>query len=66
MTINTFKTLRVYKGFTLAELSEVLGINKASLSKKERGLLPFNIREIKVIKEIFKLTPTEIDDIFFK
>lgn len=65
MKTNDFKSLRIQKGYTQEKLSVLLKVSKPSLSKKERGVVPFNLREISMLKQILGLTPKQIDRIFF-
>ncbi|MBU5227804.1 helix-turn-helix domain-containing protein [Clostridium senegalense] len=65
MNTNEFKAARIRKGYTQEKLSKLLGVTKSSLSRKENGLTPFNCIEVSILKEILKLTPEEIDNIFF-
>lgn len=51
---------------TLKTLSAFLGTTYSTLSEKINGKAEFSQHQIKLIKERYDLTPTEIDDIFFK
>ena len=50
------KEYRIIKGYTQKELAEILGIKQNTYSDKERGKTNFTIDEIKIIKELFKVT----------
>ncbi|MBQ9012308.1 MAG: helix-turn-helix transcriptional regulator [Bacilli bacterium] len=50
------KEYRIIKGYTQRELAEILGIKQNTYSDKERGKTNFTIDEIKIIKELFKVT----------
>lgn len=45
-------------------LSELLGLNKATISRKVNGSIPFSVVEISKIKAEFKLSDKEVTDIF--
>ena len=65
MITNELKAARIKKGLTQEKLSNKLGISTPSFSKKERGLIPFSINEVSVLKETLELTPDEVYKIFF-
>lgn len=65
MNLLLLKSKMVEKGITDQELSSLLGINQATLSRKKNGVSDFYRNEIKVIKEVLKLTDKDIDLIFF-
>ena len=44
------------KGYTQREIAELLGIKQNTYSDKERGKTKFTIDEVKLIKELFKVT----------
>ena len=50
------KEYRIIRGYTQRELAEILGIKQNTYSDKERGKTNFTIDEIKIIKELFKVT----------
>lgn len=52
-------------GYTLTNLSKVLGINASTLSRKLRGETDFTRSEIVLIKKCLNLTLTDVDSIFF-
>lgn len=67
MDTRRIKSLMVLNGDTLVTLSEVVGCTKETLSKKinEWEGSEFTQSEIRAIKEYYKLTPDEVDSIFF-
>ena len=54
------KEYRIMKGYTQAEIANLLGIKQNTYSDKERGKTQFNIKEIKVIKELLNVTYDEL------
>ena len=50
------KEYRILKGYTQAEIANVLNIKQSSYSNKELGRRDFTIEEIKLLKELFKVT----------
>ena len=53
MIINEY---RILKGYTQAEIANILNIKQSSYSNKELGRRDFTIEEIKLLKELFKVT----------
>ena len=54
------KEYRVMKGYTQTEIANLLGIKQNTYSDKERGKTQFNIKEIKLIKELLDVTYDEL------
>lgn len=54
------KEYRVMKGYTQTEIANLLGIKQNTYSDKERGKTQFNIKEIKLIKELLNVTYDEL------
>lgn len=50
------KEYRILKGYTQAEIANVLNIKQSSYSNKELGRRDFTIEEIKLLKELFEVT----------
>ena len=50
------KEYRIVKGYTQREIAELLGIKQNTYSDKELGKSKFTIDEVKLIKELFKVT----------
>ena len=50
------KEYRILKGYTQSEIANVLNIKQSSYSNKELGKRSFTIEEIKLLKELFKVT----------
>ena len=54
------KEYRVMKGYTQTEIANLLGIKQNTYSDKERGKTQFNVKEIRIIKELFDVTYDEL------
>ena len=54
------KEYRVMKGYTQTEVANLLGIKQNTYSDKERGKTQFNVKEIRIIKELFEVTYDEL------
>lgn len=52
-------------GYTLTNLSKVLGINASTLSRKLSGETDFTRSEIVLLKECLHLSLSDVDLIFF-
>ena len=50
------KEYRILKGYTQAEIANVLNIKQSSYSNKELGRRDFTVKEIKILKELFDVT----------
>lgn len=50
------KEYRILKGYTQAEIANVLNIKQSSYSNKELGRREFTVKEIKILKELFEVT----------
>ena len=50
------KEYRILKGYTQSEIANILNIKQSSYSNKELGKRAFTIEEIKLLKELFKVT----------
>lgn len=58
----TIKYLRIERGLKISDLATLIGVSKATYSKKENGIVKFSLEEAKIISDKFKLT---IEEIFF-
>lgn len=65
MKSNLLKAERIKLGMTQKEISSLLNIDNATFSKKENGIIDFKASEINALKQILKLSPQVIDEIFF-
>ena len=50
------KEYRLKNGYTQTEIANILNIKQGSYSNKESGKRDFTIEEIKLLKELFKVT----------
>lgn len=50
------KEYRLLNGYTQTEIANILNIKQNSYSSKELGKRAFTIEEIKLLKELFKVT----------
>ena len=50
------KEYRLLNGYTQNEIANILNIKQNSYSNKELGKRAFTIEEIKLLKELFKVT----------
>ncbi|MFL0196452.1 helix-turn-helix transcriptional regulator [Clostridium sp. WILCCON 0269] len=56
------KELRTNKKLTCEQMANLIGVSKATYSKKENGLIKFSLKESKIIADEFNKS---IEDIFF-
>ena len=54
------KEYRVKSGYTQSEVANVLNIKQSSYSRKELGKRAFTTDEIKILKELFKVSYEEL------
>lgn len=54
------KEYRKIRGYTQAEVAQMLQIKQNSYSNKENGKKPFTVREIKLLKDILKVSYEEL------
>lgn len=66
MNLSKLKDERIKNFFTQHTLARKLGIGKSSYCRKEKGEVPFTLKDIKIIKKELGLTIEQIDDIFFQ
>ena len=62
---NEFRAMLARKEISATEIAKVLGIDKATLSRKISGQSDFYRNEIEKICQILGLTPNETMQIFF-
>lgn len=60
------KILRIKLKLTQKEVALNLGIATNSYTKKENGINPFTIDELKKIKNLFNINDSDFIEIFFK
>ena len=54
------KEYRILKGYTQAEIANILNIKQSSYSNKELGRRDFTIEDIKLLKELIEVTYDEL------
>lgn len=59
---STVKKLRLKNNFSCKQMAELIGVSKASYSKKENGLVKFSLKEAKIIADTFN---ESIEKVFF-
>ena len=65
MDRNMLRSVLVRNGDNVAALADKMGISTTALYRRFSGETDFDYKEIKAIKDIYDLTPDEIDAIFF-
>ena len=58
------KILRIKHDITQEVVAEKLGTKKPTYCRKEKGEIAFSLQDIKVLKELYNLTPEEVVQIF--
>ena len=66
MNLDKLKDERMKNFFTQHTLAQKLGIGKSSYCRKEKGEVPFTLKDMKILKKELNLTIEQVDDIFFK
>ncbi|MDU3723537.1 helix-turn-helix transcriptional regulator [Clostridium celatum] len=64
MSIEDLKVLRIRRKLKQKDIASELGITTNSYTKKENGINPFTLKEVKILKEFLKITDNEIIKIF--
>ena len=54
------KEYRIKRGYTQEQIAELLNIKQNTYSNKENGKRAFTIKEIKLLKELLKVTYDEL------
>ena len=54
------------RGTRPGHIADKLGISLQALSKKRNGLVPFSVREIKILKEMFGWNYNQVGKIFLE
>lgn len=65
MNKNAFRAVMIYHGDTQRTVADALNISDQTVSDKINGVSDFKQSEIKTLIERWKLTPEQVDDIFF-
>ena len=58
------KIVRLKHYVTQEAVAEKLGVKKPTYCRKEKGEIAFSIQDVKVLKELYNLTPEEVVQIF--
>ncbi len=66
MNKNKLKAKIVWSGDTQADLADALNMSLSNLSLRINGRIEFRQSEIQGIKERYKLSSEELDEIFFE
>lgn len=59
---NVIKELRLKNNLSCKQMADLIGVSKASYSKKENGFVKFSLNEAKIIADTFN---ESIEKIFF-
>lgn len=62
---NYLKSIRIKNGISQDEIAQILNISKTTYCHKETGKTEFNLKELKKMKEFFKLNNDEFCEVFF-
>lgn len=65
MNVNALKAKMVLNGDTIESLATKIGITSRSLGGKLNGDVQFKLGELGKIKELYKLSAKEFEEIFF-
>ena len=65
MDTNMLRSVLVRNGDNVAALADKMGLSQTALYRRINGETDFDYKEIKAIKDIYNLSPDEIDAIFF-
>lgn len=65
MNKNLMKSVMALHGDTQKSIAELLNLSEQTISEKMNGLSDFKQSEIKLLIDRYKLTPDQVDDIFF-
>ncbi len=65
MDTNMLKAVLVRNGDNVTALADKMGLSQTALYRRINGETDFDYKEIKAIKDIYSLSPDEIDAIFF-
>ena len=59
------RAVLVRNGDNVAALADKMGLSQTAMYRRLSGATDFDYKEIRAIKEIYGLSPEEIDAIFF-
>lgn len=64
--ISILRKLARNKNISLSSLAKKMNISREALYQRIRGEVCLNVNDLKVLKEVFDLTPVEIYEYFIK
>lgn len=62
---NMFRAKLAEAGITLKEAAAIIGVSETTLYRKENGQSDFTRNEIQLLKQALKLSPKDVEAIFF-
>lgn len=65
MNKNAFKAAMIYNGDDQKAVADAIGVSPQTVSDKLNGVTDFKQSEIQTLAERYKLTPAQVDEIFF-
>lgn len=65
MNKNAFKAVMIYNGDDQKAVADAIGVSPQTVSDKLNGVTDFKQSEIQTLAERYKLTPAQVDEIFF-
>lgn len=65
MNKTAFRAVMVFNGDDQKKVADALGISAQTVSDKLNGITDFKQSEIQALAERYKLTPAQVDEIFF-
>lgn len=65
MNKNAFKAVMIYHGDDQKAVADAIGVSPQTVSDKLNGITDFKQSEIQTLAERYKLTPAQVDEIFF-
>ena len=65
MNKNHFRSIMTLYGDTQKTVADALNVSEQTVGDKVNGLSDFKQSEIKVLIDRWKLTPSQVDEIFF-
>jgi DNA-binding XRE family transcriptional regulator len=62
--IRELKQFRKSCGYTQEEVGKVLGINKSNYCRREKGQVPFTLKDVMLMQNLFNMTFLQVWNIF--
>lgn len=63
--LNLFRAKMAEQEMSVKEVATAIGINEVTLYRKMKGETDFTRNEIQLIRHVMRMTPEEVDAIFF-